>query len=909
MRGHPTLFIAVICLALISPAFSGDLYLLSIDSKIELEVVRNVIDHAHGAVGGRFVVEIDSNQLSRLEAAGIRVEPIPGVDNLDRLYVLSKAHPEVSKTPLYFEPVFSSDGSHLVALDRDEVDILRKDQYVAIPVADLKTPFFYQPTMVTAQFQDYYPNDTLAELVSQDSLYSYDTRLEDFYTRHIYTDSINRARDWLVNKFQEFGYTNVKTDTFYFYDYPCHNVICIKEGTTEADRLVVIGGHYDSWNTQADPLVFAPGADDNASGTAVVLELARIFKNLDTKKSYMFVPFSAEEVGLVGSYHMAEYIYYYTSYDVECMLNFDMVAFTEDEFDNVILYSGESSIYADAMADAATRVTTLSPFYAGAASNSDHASFDWFGYLVAYAQEGDFNFDGWHTNIDISSRLDFPYFEQLVRMAVATAGHIDKAAHLTPIEDIWDGGDGHFLRVVWGGCDYTYDYKVLFGTASGNYTDTVDVPPSVCQYDITDLTESQTYYIAVMGINAEGFGPIALIEASGTPYVIPREPANFTAQPEYQKVTLFWTPNKELDLSHYRIIRRPLDGVWSILVDHFTGDMYEDLTAAGHVEYEYAALAIDNDLNESDTSAVARAMPATFDYPLLFVDETSSSGGINPSEAAQAAFYDSIFGDIPYDTFSIDISQEKITRKAAGQYKAIFWFDDDLSTHTFESSMDTISWFLQYETDFCLAGWQTIYWISGSYPLYPGDFVYDNFRISQVTENTQFDFIGAYGQNGWPNLQTRTDNIFGGLMPNVAIFATLPGAQVIYTFDSNSDDPGFEGQPAGVIFDSGSGKRIALAFPLYHLTEPSAEALMAKICEYFGIEPVIHYGDANDDRTVNLLDVTFILRYLYHGGPPPADVNMGDPDGSCETNLLDVTYLINYLYRGGPEPVPGCVEK
>ena len=70
-------------------------------------------------------------------------------------------------------------------------------------------------------------------------------------------------------------------------------------------------------------MVFAPGADDNASGTTTVLELARIFKDVDTRKSIMFVAFSAEEVGLAGSWELANRLYG-QGVDVEFMLNFDM---------------------------------------------------------------------------------------------------------------------------------------------------------------------------------------------------------------------------------------------------------------------------------------------------------------------------------------------------------------------------------------------------------------------------------------------------------------------------------------------------------------------------------------------------------------------------------------------------------
>ncbi|MEW5925110.1 MAG: M14 family zinc carboxypeptidase [Candidatus Zixiibacteriota bacterium] len=62
-------------------------------------------------------------------------------------------------------------------------------------------------------------------------------------------------------------------------------------------------------------------------------------------------------------------------------------------------------------------------------------------------------------------------------------------------------------------------------------------------------------------------------------------------------------------------------------------------------------------------------------------------------------------------------------------------------------------------------------------------------------------------------------------------------------------------------------------------------------------------GDADNSNAVNLLDATYLIKYLYKGGPPPVQTWMADNDGNGSLNLLDVTYLINYLYKAGPSPV------
>jgi hypothetical protein len=98
-----------------------------------------------------------------------------------------------------------------------------------------------------------------------------------------------------------------------------------------------------------------------------------------------------------------------------------------------------------------------------------------------------------------------------------------------------------------------------------------------------------------------------------------------------------------------------------------------------------------------------------------------------------------------------------------------------------------------------------------------------------------------------------------------------------------------------------------LGFPLYQLTEASAQALVQKVLTYFA-EPTPHYGDVTHDGRVNIQDITSLINYLYKGGPAPGVLNDADPNGDCRINIQDITYLIRYLYQSGGEPEQGCVE-
>lgn len=69
------------------------------------------------------------------------------------------------------------------------------------------------------------------------------------------------------------------------------------------------------------------------------------------------------------------------------------------------------------------------------------------------------------------------------------------------------------------------------------------------------------------------------------------------------------------------------------------------------------------------------------------------------------------------------------------------------------------------------------------------------------------------------------------------------------------------------------------------------------------LEPLYLCGDANSNGLVNILDVAYLLQYLYRGGLPPEPFAAGDADGNGKIGILDATYIIGYLYKQGPAPV------
>jgi Zn-dependent M28 family amino/carboxypeptidase len=160
------------------------------------------------------------------------------------------------------------------------------------------------------------------------------------------------------------------------------NVAAFLEGSDPALRgqVIVVGAHFDHLGRSTfgalDPEAgdaIRNGADDNASGTAAVLELARLFAQHPARRSILFANFSGEELGLLGSQYMVEHAPVALD-SVIAMLNFDMVGRLRG--DSLIVYGVATAREFPALLDSANASTRLAVRGLGDGFGpSDHSSF------------------------------------------------------------------------------------------------------------------------------------------------------------------------------------------------------------------------------------------------------------------------------------------------------------------------------------------------------------------------------------------------------------------------------------------------------------------------------------------------------------------------------------------------------
>ncbi len=191
-------------------------------------------------------------------------------------------------------------------------------------------------------------------------------------------------------------------------------VTAMRPGTRPG--AIVIGAHFDS-------VPAGPGANDNGSGTATVLELARYFAQRDYPYTLYFVTFGAEEIGLRGSRHFVEALPEDVRSSLRAMINLDMVGVGDEES-----FSGAADLVA--MASAAADALGLENYTTRAGSvsgNSDHASFDRVGVPVLFIYRSDD--PNYHSPRD---RAEFVDPDALALAGRLTIGVLDRLAATTP---------------------------------------------------------------------------------------------------------------------------------------------------------------------------------------------------------------------------------------------------------------------------------------------------------------------------------------------------------------------------------------------------------------------------------------------------------------------------------------------
>lgn len=292
------------------------------------------------------------------------------------------------------------------------------------------TGAWYSNQSTPAEHTASYLNPLIVSMMQQvkaDSLRAIIQHLQDYGTRYPLNQNRKEIADWLRQRFISYGYSaeQVQLDSFELILQGTslwqYNVICTLTGSSAPAEEYHIGGHYDSY-CSGNPMILAPGADDNATATAAALEIARVVKlmNYQPEATIKFCLWAAEEIGLFGSrfYAMKSRM---NGYDVKYYLNLDMVSNNPQNTNEVKIYRYLGVEWAgDLAADVFERYTNLSIFFPDELANSGSDSYSYWinAYPAAYLEEMNFS-PNWHKPSDTIGNCNIPYLAEITKGSLA----------------------------------------------------------------------------------------------------------------------------------------------------------------------------------------------------------------------------------------------------------------------------------------------------------------------------------------------------------------------------------------------------------------------------------------------------------------------------------------------------------
>jgi len=266
--------------------------------------------------------------------------------------------------------------------------------------------------------------DIVEPLISKIDMDAYLTNLESLtaFQNRYYSSHGAESAEWVFNKAQE--YSNNRTDitvTQFKHTWAQPSTIARIEGSS-SQELVILGAHQDS-TAPGMPTGRSPGADDDGSGSAALLEILRLLVEADFKPEYSveFHWYAAEEVGLLGSQGVAD-DYQKAGKAVRGMMQLDMIGYDQKE-----QAVGFVTDFTDATLNAFSRKLVDEYLNIGWKDTlcgygcSDHASWNKYGYPSSFPFEAQFSNRSpfIHTSADTIENMSIEHAQEFVKLGLS----------------------------------------------------------------------------------------------------------------------------------------------------------------------------------------------------------------------------------------------------------------------------------------------------------------------------------------------------------------------------------------------------------------------------------------------------------------------------------------------------------
>jgi hypothetical protein len=368
---------------------------------------------------------------TRARSAGIAPAALIDSRSREHLYLVTqigrlfqRQHPEVN--------VLFDRGRYLVVeLDADLVEEIgkqRESDYKVRPLEENSVVFDLKRSSAarTARIDSI---QALVDRIERSSVESNLNHLVSYPTRYSTSSHYADAAAWARGQLQSFGYAT-QLEPFPLEGGTTQNVIAHRDGSGSSPRnLVLVTAHLDSINLDDRPAGPAPGADDNGSGSAGVLEIARVLQDHVGVHDLQLILFGGEEEGLFGSLHHVAQLAPADRERLRAVVNMDMIGTLNAPTPAVLLEGGDvSRSLIDGLAAAAATYTGLTIQVSLDPFGSDHIPFIDNGLAAVLTIEGtDQANEHEHTANDTLDHINYDLMLEILRMNTAfIASELDR---------------------------------------------------------------------------------------------------------------------------------------------------------------------------------------------------------------------------------------------------------------------------------------------------------------------------------------------------------------------------------------------------------------------------------------------------------------------------------------------------
>ncbi|MFT5847513.1 M28 family peptidase [Psychroserpens sp.] len=288
-------------------------------------------------------------------------------------------------------------------------------------------------TVRAQSFNTFYAN--IVNNTSQTNVLNDLTAFENFGIKTVGSAALTTTENWITSRYQSLGFTDVELQPFTYSAGTSNNIIVTKTGSLYPNTFLIIDAHYDTIN--------GPGTNDNGTGTVLLLELARLLKDVETEYSIKFIHFSGEEDGLIGSNYYVTNTVIPQNLDIRLVFNIDEVGGVNGMTNDTVVCERDLTNPSsnNAASNAATNsLAILIELYSNLdteisnAFASDYVPFENNGEVITGLYESNVSPVN-HTINDNLANMDVPYAYEVIKGSLGAALEFAVAFETLSIEE------------------------------------------------------------------------------------------------------------------------------------------------------------------------------------------------------------------------------------------------------------------------------------------------------------------------------------------------------------------------------------------------------------------------------------------------------------------------------------------